>query len=193
MVVTYHKWKSVDVPRQTKKRSDNPMTDTVKRQVRQSNTTTLGNLVRSYLDAVIALSMHIFIASWQWGQYRQTKQTMRPGTLVTVRDFAMNYLNIFQDKPSEAHWDHEQTTIFPVMNWYRCAKANCPHVVMHEQIFVAPTTQEHNHVAVVAFVDESLHDLKNRFGVQVKDIINWSDNCLRQFNTRGAPALRRRL
>ncbi len=135
MVVTYHKWKSVDVPRQTKKRSDNPMTDTVKRQVRQSNTTTLGNLVRSYLDAVVALSMHIFIASWQWGQYRQTKQTMRPGTLVTVRDFAMNYLNIFQDKPSEAHWDHEQTTIFPVMNWYRCAKANCPHVVMHKQIF----------------------------------------------------------
>ncbi len=71
------------------------------------------------------------------------------------------------------------------MNWYRCAKANCPHVVMHEQIFVAPTTQEHNHVAVAAFVDESLCDLKNRFGVQVKDVINWSDNCLRQFKSRG--------
>ncbi len=98
-VVTYHEWKSVDVPRQTKKRSDNPMTDTVKRQVHQSNTTTLGNLVQSYLDAVVALSLHIFVASWQWGQYRQTKQTMRPGTLVTVRDFAMNYLNIFQDEP----------------------------------------------------------------------------------------------
>ncbi len=167
--------------------------DTVKRQVCQSNTTTLGNLVRSYLDAVIALSMHIFIASWQWGQYRQTKQTMHPGTLVTVCDFAMNYLNIFQDEPSEAHWDHEQTMIFPVVNWYRCAKANCPHVVTHEQIFVAPTTQEHNHVAVAAFVDESLCDLKNRFGVQVKDIINWSDNCLRQCKSHGPlfPAVQR--
>ncbi len=156
-----------------KRQSYHPMTDIVKCQVHQSNTTSLGNLVWYFLDPVIALSMHIFVASWQWGQYRQMEQTMHPGILVTVCDFTMNYLNIFQDEPSEAHWDHKQSKIFPVVNWYRCAKANCPHVLMREQIFVVPTTQEHNHVAVAAFIHESLCDLTNRIGIQIKDIINW--------------------
>ncbi len=133
-------------------------------------------LIDMYLDAVIAQSLHVFIAGWQWGQYKQIKQNLQPGKLVTVHDFAMNYLNTFQDEPTEAHWDHKQTMIFPVVNWYRCGTLNCPHVVTHEQIFVAPNQQEHNHFAVAAFETESLKDLKDCFCIPITDIINWSDN-----------------
>ena len=80
---------------------------------------------------------------------------------------------------------HEQTTIFLIVNWYRCPKANCDSVVTHEQVFIAPQSQKHNHFAVANFVKESLRDLKERFGVGIKDIVNWSNNCGRQFKSCG--------
>ncbi len=46
----------------------------------------------------------------------------------------------------------------------------------HEQVFIANQTQKHDHIAVAAFTNESLRDLKERFGVVIRDIINWSDN-----------------
>ncbi len=173
--VVYYEWKNVPCP-------DNE--DAFRVQWSQE-TMSLRWLLTMFLDSVVALSMHVFIATWQWIQFRDLKKHLRPGTLVTVCDFVQNYLNTFQDEPSGAHWDHEQTTIFPIVNWYRCQKASCDSVVMHEQVFIAPQSQKHDHFAVAAFVKESLRDLKERFGVWIKDIVNWSDNCGRQFKSHG--------
>ncbi len=185
-LVTYHWWESKDreIVRKRSKPGE-PTTKVVRRTQRFSESVSLKHLIDMYLDAVIAQSLHVFIAGWQWGQYKQIKQNLRPSTLVTVCDFAMNYLNTFQDEPAEAHWDHEQTMIFPVVNWYRCGTLNCPHVVTHEQIFVVPNQQEHNYYAVAAFETESLKDLKDRFCIPITDIINWSDNCGQQFKSKG--------
>ncbi len=70
---------------------------------RSQETTSLQQLLTMFLDSVVALSMHVFIATWQWIEFQDLKKHLRPGTLVTVRDFAQNYLNMFQDEPSGAH------------------------------------------------------------------------------------------
>ncbi len=173
--VVYYEWKNVPCP-------DN---EDAFRVQRSQETMSLRRLLTMFLDSVVALSMHVFVVTWQWIQFQDLKKHLRPGTLVTVRDFAQNYLNTFQDEPSGAHWDHEQTTIFPIVNWYRCPKASCDSVMMHEQVFITPQSQKHDHFAVAAFVKESLRDLKERFGVWIKDIVNWSDNCRRQFKSHG--------
>ena len=50
--------------------------------------------------------------------FQYVRDNLKPGYLLQVLDFGQNHLNIFQDKPQSKHWDHSQTTIHPIVNFY---------------------------------------------------------------------------
>ena len=43
---------------------------------------------------------------------------LKPGQLLQVLDFSQNSLYIYKDKPQGAHWDHTQTVIHPIVNYF---------------------------------------------------------------------------
>ncbi len=76
-LVTYHWWESKDreIVRKRSKPGE-PTTKVVRRTQRFSESVSLKCLIDMYLDAVIAQSLHVFTAGWQWGQYKQIKQNL---------------------------------------------------------------------------------------------------------------------
>ncbi len=97
----------------------------------------------------------------------------------------MNLLNIFQDEPSGVHWDHKQTTIFPIVNYYRCLRKKCRRLITHEQTFLGPGNLPHDHFAVSEFVARSRREIRE-MGVKDKDHAFWTDNCKRQFKGKAS-------
>ena len=75
-------------------------------------------LLDSFLEDLVSMSQHIFSANWNYAMFQYVRDNLKPGYLLQVLDFGQNYLNIFQDKPQSKHWDHSQTTIHLIVNFY---------------------------------------------------------------------------
>ena len=139
-------------------------------------------LLNAYLLAIHNVSRHTFIAAWQGTQFRHMRSNFKKGTIVQVMDFGQNYLNIFQDEIQSMHWDHQQTTIHPIVNYYKCPCC-VTKTVTHEQIFITPC-KKHNHFAVTEFQKVSLREMRS-YGVEVNDLCQVTDNCNRQYKSKG--------
>ena len=59
---------------------------------------------------------------------------LKPGQLLQVLDFSQNYLNVYQDEAQGAHWDHTQTVIHPIVNYYIGPDGN---LVTEEHIMIS--------------------------------------------------------
>jgi hypothetical protein len=100
-------------------------------------------------------------------------------------DFGQNFLNKYQDEPQSTHWNHVQTTLFPIVNNYLCPEPNCGEIVTHEQIFITPDIVNHNHYTVAACSEVGLNELRTVYGLDFDLIIRVTDNCQDQFKSKG--------
>ena len=91
--------------------------------------------------------------------FQYVRDNLKPGYLLQVLDFGQNYLNIFQDKPQSKHWDHLQTTIHPIVNFY--LKEGESVVTLEEHIMISDD-KNHDKYAVKAFEQASLDHLKEK-------------------------------
>ena len=144
---------------------------------------TVAELFDSYLDTIWNLRFHHFLANWQLHQFHRFRIELRVGTILQVVDFSQNYLHVHQDEVTSAHWDHSQTTFFPLVNQFRCPDVKCPKLITLEQMFFSPS-KDHTHFAVDSFVARGLQELQD-LGVEIGDICRWSDNCGKQFKSKG--------
>ena len=76
------------------------------------------DLLEMFLADLKSLSHHLFSAYWNYAQFQYIRDNLKQGYLLSVLDFGQNYMNIFQDKPQLIHWDHTQTTIHPIVNFF---------------------------------------------------------------------------
>ena len=96
-------------------------------------------------------------------------------------DFAQNYLNKYQDEPQSVHWHHQQTVLHPVVNYYKCPQTN---KTITEEHMLVTNDLKHDRCAVDAFQAKSLEHLKSN-GLKLKKIIQFSDNCLSKYKSKG--------
>jgi hypothetical protein len=80
---------------------------------------TVKDLVRELKVELGPFSSHLAIAKWQYKQFRQLKDNLEDGQLLTLMDFAENYRCEFQGEIQAAHWSYSQVTVFPTVNYYR--------------------------------------------------------------------------
>jgi hypothetical protein len=130
-------------------------------------------------------SMHFFVSIFQAQQIRDLRRNLRPRVLMSTMDFAQNYLNTYQDEPQGTHWAHVQTTMFPIVNCYTCPRVGCPEQVLHEQIFFSNDIRNHNHFCVDTCTAESLRDLEENYNLRFDCQIRVTDNCPKQFKSKG--------
>ena len=144
---------------------------------------TVAELFDLYVDEIWKLRFHQFLANWQLDQFHRFRIELRVGTILQVVDFSQNYLHVYQDEVTGAHWDHSQTTFFPCVNQFRCPDEKCQKLITLEQMFFSPS-KDHSHCAVESFVARGLKELED-LGVEIGDIHRWSDNCGSQFKSKG--------
>ena len=108
------------------------------------------------------------------------RDNLKPGQLLQVLDFGQNYLNIYQDEPQGAHWDHTQTVIHPIVNYYIGPDGK---LVTDEHIMISDDLK-HDKYAVKAFEEASLKHLKDK-GFVPTMIIQFCDNCSGQYKSKG--------
>lgn len=77
------------------------------------------DLLTELADEVVPLAGHLGVAMWQYHQFRQLRTNLLPNHLLTLMDFAENYLCEFQKEVQAAHWSYSQVTVFPTVNYYR--------------------------------------------------------------------------
>ena len=138
-------------------------------------------LLDSFLQDLVPMSQHIFSANWNYAMFQYVRDNLKPGYLLQVLDFGQNYLNIFQDEPQSKHWDHTQTTIHPIVNFYIKEGESVP--TLEEHIMISDD-KNHDKYAVKAFEQASLDHLKEK-GFTPTHIIQFNDNCSSQYKSRG--------
>nr|XP_054762358.1 uncharacterized protein LOC129268919 [Lytechinus pictus] len=158
-------------------------TGTVNKMVLSSKTGTLCDLLTELYEEMQGYAAHLFQWFWQHGQYTNLIRDPLPNTLVAVLDFAENYSNIIQDEVQAAHWGHEQTTIHPIVCTYRCKCHNEP--VSHSMVYISDD-KKHDYHSVHKFSEHCVNHLRNAHGVDIKQVIRFSDGCAAQYKSRGA-------
>ena len=139
------------------------------------------DLLEMFLADLKSLSHHLFSANWNYAQFQYIRDNLKQGYLLSVLDFGQNYMNIFQDEPQLIHWDHTQTTIHPIVNFFIRPGES---VVTVEEHIMITSNKNHDKYAVKTFEEISLNHLKEK-GFLPTHIIQFNDNCSSQYKGKG--------
>ena len=153
----------------------------IKKLILQTFSGTRKELLDIFLTDLVSMSQHIFSANWNYAMFQYVRDNLKPGYLLQVLDFGQNYMNIFQDEPQSVHWDHTQTTIHPIVNFY--FKEGESVITIEEHIMITDDSS-HDKFAVNTFEQASLDHLKKN-GFIPTHIIQFNDNCSGQYKGRG--------
>ena len=107
------------------------------------------------------------------------KDNLKEGQLLQVLDFGQNYMNVYQDEPQGPHWDHAQTVIHPIVNFYIGKDEK---LVTEEHIMITHDLK-HDKFAVREFEKRTLEHLKAKQFVP-RQIIQFCDNCAGQYESK---------
>ena len=55
-------------------------------------------LINKYIELLEAMAEHVFMASWNFGQFKIAKNNLISGEVLIVHDFAQNYLCLLQNE-----------------------------------------------------------------------------------------------
>ena len=152
-----------------------------KKMILKTELGTQKELLDVFLGDLKSMSHHLFSANWNYAQFQYIRDNLKPGYLMSVLDFGQNYMNVFQDEPQSVHWDHTQTTIHPIVNFF--IRPGGSVVTVKEHIMISDD-KNHDKYAVKAFEEMSLNNLKEN-GFTPTHIIQFSDNCSSQYKGKG--------
>ena len=114
-------------------------------------------LVDLLMSKMSTISEHIFMASWNYVQYKQARRNILIGDVILVHDFAQNYLCQHQKEVQGLHWRHEQVTVMPTVVHYKCVK--CHQLTTHKIVHVSEDLKHDVHL-VKAFTARTLSVLR---------------------------------
>ena len=103
------------------------------------------DILEEYIKQIGQMSEHAFFASWNYGQYKNSKSNIQHGEVVMVQDFAQNYLCNLQNEPQAIHWLHKQATLHPTVVHYKCPVDDC-HTVTHEVVHISNDLKHDAHL-----------------------------------------------
>ena len=142
------------------------------------------NLAEELTSEVVFLAGHLYRADWQYRQFDVTRKTTPSprGTAMMIMDFAENFTCSFQDEVQAAHWHHEQVTVHPTVTYYACQL--CPETVTESLVFVSDD-RIHDFHAVFRFTQLAVDHLRTARGLEINNIIQWTDDCASQYKSKG--------
>ena len=142
------------------------------------------NLLKMFADQLETLTRHSFFGSWNFHQYLVCKNNIEKGEIILVIDYSQNYLCVHQNEVQALHWVHAQVTLHPICVTYRCPIDGCNELVLHEVVHVSDDMTHDAHL-VRKMLKNTFPILRQR-GVEIKKIIEWSDQAPSQYKNKSA-------
>ena len=96
-------------------------------------------------------------------------------------DFAQNYVHKRQNGIHGAHWTQKQTTVHPIVVYYKCLEESCKQNVK-EEVMCLSDDLRHDGFVVNNFIEKAIQHLKEK-KVHIDRIIMWSDNAGPQYKS----------
>ena len=119
---------------------------------------TKNDLIEQYLADLKEMSYNLFSCHWNYNQFIYCKENLKPGQLLQVLDFGQNYMKIYQDETQGVHWDHSQTVLHPIVNYYLDKEGK---LIAEEHLMISDDLK-HNKFAVREFEKRPLEKLKEK-------------------------------
>ena len=129
---------------------------------------------------MVTFPNHLFVAAWQYHMFSSMKKNVKEGEVVSVYDFAENYRTSYQDEVQSAHWNYNQVTVHPVVNYYSCH--GCTELVTHSVVVISDDLK-HDAFAVDSFI-RKVHSFFYEKNLKFKRSIEWSDGCAAQYKSK---------
>ncbi|MCG8627024.1 MAG: hypothetical protein MJE68_34120, partial [Proteobacteria bacterium] len=169
--VKWEQWKTIITKRRKKTR----------RSIPKYIWGSIKTILKEYIEQVKDMSFHQFSKIWQLKQFNATMKNLRKGQVIFVHDFSQNILLYVQDEVSGAHWDHEQVAVHPTACFYICNNG----FLVREEVIHLSNEKKHTHHAVDVFREKTIQHLRQK-GVEINEIIEWTDNAASQYKSCGA-------
>jgi hypothetical protein len=137
----------------------------------------LGELLKALLVQLLPWAHHIWMARWQYQQFKILKTNLPQNVLLTVADFSENYRCSYQDEISSAYYSYEQVTIHPIQSYYRNEQGE----VVEESVVFLSDDHVHDYLTVAECNDLLYQHLADKRGLNVEKHIQFSDGCPKQY------------
>ena len=160
----FHQWKSFSERNEDGKRITHPFN-------KYRHEETVETLIAELMEKLKRHSLHLFSFKNQAAAYDMQKDTLVPGQVMMVVDFAENFSHHLQRRPQSAYFGERQTTLFPVVAFFNCL--HCSQLVRQE-VFTISDDKKHDHFAVWTFVEEALKIIQE--STDINELIVFSDN-----------------
>ena len=139
-------------------------------------------LVNLLIKNITSMAKHCFMASWNYWQYKQAKRNIIQGDIITVHNFAQNYLCTHQNECQGLHWHHKQVTVMPTVVHYVCS--TCKGMVTHEIVHVTDDLKHDAHI--VKKFTERTEEVLQQNAVPIHKIIEFTDQAPSQYKNKTA-------
>ncbi|RUS74050.1 hypothetical protein EGW08_018199 [Elysia chlorotica] len=102
----------------------------------------------------------LFNAYWQYDQYKYLLNTLMPGEILFVEDFAVNRKALYSEEVKSAHFGKRQITIHPIVTYY---KRDDFQLARHALMFMSADIN-HDYHMVNYFTRMAINHLKRHSG-----------------------------
>ena len=144
-------------------------------------TGTMQDLVNLLKLQMLNMPTHLFNYFWQGDQFQQCLESLGPGEVVMVVDFAKNMQIGCQHEVQSAFFHRKSATLHPVIIYYHCP-IECGEQVVDEVMCVTPDPL-HDSYAVHTFLADALGHLK-KYNIPIEKLYMFSDNCSAQYKSK---------
>ena len=125
---------------------------------------------------------HIFIATWQYRQFSEAKKNLDNKSLLTIVDFGENYRHQYQDEVSAMHWTYEQSTIHPVVCFYKSDSND--NELIQEDVIIISKDKLHDNQAGELYERLAVEKVQSSMIQPIAKSIRWSDTCKAQYRSK---------
>ena len=101
------------------------------------NVGTVDDLKKKLKMELHTISLHLFIPSWQFGQYSQLRGHLPKNWVLMIHDVSEKYRTIFASEVQSADFNYHQITLHTSVTFYKCPTEGCADIV--EENFVCIT------------------------------------------------------
>jgi hypothetical protein len=82
-------------------------------------TSTSEEFVEKFISSLKKLKVQDFVAHQQSSFFKETKSSLQDGKVIVFWDFSENYSLIIQDAAQGFHWNNQQATNHPFVNYFK--------------------------------------------------------------------------
>ena len=136
------------------------------------------DVIRPIINA--SFIQHLHNAHWQYRQFLALKETLPPGWILQVFDFAKNRSTFYEEEIKGAFFTPRQITMHPIVAYYRRSKG-----VVRHSVVVFSDDNLHDYHAVEHYSNMVLTHLQSQISNRILVNVIFSDGCSSQYKSAG--------